>query len=205
MRLLQLHEYLALLDGGATPQPADEALSQACLQQAESIWPLLRLGSWTDSDRRIESVARCHAGGNRLVHVSAGRENCFLILVVPPRQVRAEAYLLFDIGAEYKEARFLCPAFGLDRVADEDTIRKYVPRLQGVTDPFAILETAEGTYIQTYADRGMFDVEHQLVSVSSHYCLGRRVDADTTVKLFLSYAFGNKEWAREFTWKKMEL
>jgi hypothetical protein len=205
MRLLQLHEYLALLDGGTNTQPADDALGNACLLQAQSIWPQLRLGEWTDRDRRVEYVARCHATGKLLVHVSADWQDCFLILVVPVGKVQAEAYLLFDIGAEYSEARFICPTFDVDQIADEETIRRYMPKLQGKKDTLAILQVDNCAYLQAYAEDGMFDVEHQLVALASHYHLEQRVNADTVVCLFLSYAFGKKEWAREFTWKKMDL
>ena len=205
MRLLQLHEYLALLDGGATTQPADEELFSACLEQAQSLWPRLRLHGWRDRDRRIELVARCQATGTLLVHVSADWPNCFLILVVPAGRPEAEAYLLFDIGAEYREARFICPAFDVNQIADAEMIRRYVPKLQGENDPFAILEIGDGTYLQTYAEDGMYRVEHQLVSLASHYQLQQKVSAETVIDLFLSYAFGRKEWAREFVWEKMEL
>jgi hypothetical protein len=67
------------------------------------------------------------------------------------------------------------------------------------------LETGDGTYLQTYAKDGMYWVEHQLVSGASHYQLQQKVSAETVIDLFLSYAFGRKEWAREFVWEKMEL
>jgi hypothetical protein len=210
MRLLQLHEYLALLDGGTDKHPIGDDVSKACLSRAESIWPQLRMSSWTDRPRTIEHVARCRVTGRLLVHVSSDWKDCFLILVVPPHHLpphhlETEGYLLFDIGAEYQEARLVCPAFGLDHVANEPEIRKTIPLLPGARDPFAILEIGEGTYIQTCAEGGMFDVEHQLVSVASHYRLARRVSAEVVVSLFLSYAFGRKEWAREHVWEKMEL
>jgi hypothetical protein len=205
MRLLQFHEYLGLLDGGAKTIPAADSHSRVWLQQAQALWPQLRLGSWTRRARNVESVARCHASGTRLVHVSANWQNCYLILVVPPRRVQAESYLLFDIGAEYRKARLICPAFDLDQTADEKTIRMYVPLLHGNRNPFAILETGKDTYIQAYAEGGRFDVEHQLVSVSSHYIGARKVSAKTVVDLFVSYAFGRYEWARAVTWKKLEL
>jgi hypothetical protein len=215
MRLLQLHEYVALLDGGTDKHPIGDDVSKACLSQAESIWPQLRMSSWTDRPRTIEYVARCRVTGRLLVHVSSDWKDCFLILVVPPHHLpphhlpphhlETEGYLLFDIGAEYREARLVCPAFGLDHVANESEIRGTIPLLPGASDPFAILETGEGTYMQTYAEGGMFDVEHQLVSLASHYRLTRRVSAEVVVSLFLSYAFGRKEWASEYVWEKMEL
>ncbi|MBO0860110.1 MAG: hypothetical protein J2P21_16895 [Chloracidobacterium sp.] len=150
-------------------------------------------------------MARLNTSGTLLVHITADWKDCFLILVVPSHQLQAEGYLLFDIGAEYREVRFNCPAFGLDQVADKETIRRTVPLLPGAVDPFAILEAGEGTYNQAYAEDGMFDVQHQLVSPTSHYCLERRVSDEVVVNLFLSYAFGRYEWAREYAWKKMSL
>jgi hypothetical protein len=137
--------------------------------------------------------------------VTGDWDNSFLILAVPSGQVKAKAYLLFDIGAEYAECRFICPSFGFDQVAEEGMIRRYVPKLARAKDPFAILATSDGTYIQTYCEKGKFDVEYQLVSLASHYCLEKSVDARTAVSIFLSYAFGKKEWAREYKWKRMEL
>ena len=205
MRLLQLHEYLAILDGGATIEPAVDALSKSSLDQAQSIWPRLGISSWADRRRDVQSVARCRASGTLLVQITTDWKDCFLILVVPPHQLQAEGYLLFDVGAEYRKVRFDCPAFELYQVADEETIRRTAPRLPGARDPFAILEAGEGTYIQAYAKDGMFDVEHQLVSTASHYRLESRVSAEVVVSLFLSYAFGKYEWAREYKWKKVEL
>jgi hypothetical protein len=205
MRLLQLHEYLALLDGGANTQSADDALSDACLEQARAIWPQLGLHAWEERNRSVEAVACCHASGKLLVHVSADWKNCFAILVVPPGRLQAEAFILFDIGAEYGDVRFICPAFDLDQVAEEGTIRHYVPQLGDKRDPFAVLEIGDGTYMQAYAKGGVYNVEHQLVSLSSHYRLEKSVSAEVVINLFLSYAFGKKEWARDFNWTKMDL
>ncbi len=149
MRMLQLHEYLALLDGGARTGSIDDAMASKCLQQAAAIWPLLRISDWEDHERQIETVAICQDSGHRLVHISADWPNCFLILVVPPERQEADSYLLFDIGAEYREVRFLCPNFDVDEVAEESIIRRYIAEIDGQRDPFAILEVGDGTYMQT--------------------------------------------------------
>lgn len=205
MRLLQLHEYLELLDGGTEAYQGGDTFFRVYLEQARAAWPVLQISSWEDRHRAIEYVAICRANGEKLVHISADWKDCFLILVVPQHQSHAEAYILFDIGAEYREARLICPAFEIDQVATQKMIRETIPRLKGETDPFAILQTGDGTYFQAYEDCGMFDVEYQLVSLSSHYLLERQVDAETVLDLFLSYAFGKKEWARDYKWNKMEL
>jgi hypothetical protein len=205
MQQLQIHEYLALLDEGTDAQPIDDSLSRLYLEQAEAVWPELQTAAWEDRERRVEYVVRCRASGRLLVHVSADWKDCFLILVVPAGQVQAEAFLLFDIGAEYRPVRFICPAFEVDDIADEETISRCLPQLDGAHDPFAILESGNGTYMQARAVGGAFIVEHQLVSLSSHYRLEERVSSDVVVSLFLSYAFGRKEWACDFKWDPMEL
>jgi hypothetical protein len=124
MRQLQFHEYLALLDGKASTEPPSEAVSHAALEEAQLLWPHLKIGDWTDRERKVEYVAKCLATGTLLVHVSADWENSFLILVVPPGRVQADAYILFDIGAEYTEPRFICPAFEIDGVADESVVAR---------------------------------------------------------------------------------
>ena len=204
MKQLQLHEYLALVDGGAPTIPVEQSLADEALKQAEALWPDLRIDTWEKRKRKVECVAQC-SNGTRLVHVTANRRNCFLILVVPPKKKAATKYLLFEIGAEYAEPQLICPAFDLDGPADKVTIRKIIPRLDGQRNPFAILNIGNGTYIQCYAEVGLYDVEHQVVSTAAHYSLKKKADAATVVKLFLSYGFGKKEWATEYEWKLMKL
>ena len=43
--ILQLYEYMAMREGGATTWHADDALSKYSLAQAESIWPQLKISS----------------------------------------------------------------------------------------------------------------------------------------------------------------
>lgn len=202
---LQLCEYLALLDGGVTTAEPSPELVRAALGQAEVLWPELKIGEWKPAKQKVETLA-VSSDGQQLVHVRANRKNCFLILVVPPHQLRATGYLLFDVGAENAEIKFSCPQFKIDKVAKKFDILQSLPKLPGTHNPFAILGASSGTYLQTYAnDDGMFEVEFQLVSTAAHYALAERVDVETVVEIFLSYAFGNKEWAREYSWVKMEL
>lgn len=204
MRLLQIQEYLAMLDGGAETAEADDALTTAALAAAESLWPTLQLSAWSDLPRTVETVARCVNTGVRLAHVTADWMNCYLILVFPPEGDQTDSYILFDIGAEYSEITFECPAFGIKSPVSEEMIEEYVPRLQQTdNDPFAILDLGNGSYMQTLADPAGYFVEYQLVSLASHYTLPAPVDAETVVSLFKSYAFGKKEWARTHQWNKM--
>lgn len=206
MRQLQFHEYWSLLEGGTSPDSVSDDIRNASLHEAQILWPQLRILPWESRERRIEYVARSDATDKLLLHVSADWDNCFLILVLPRGQSRPESYILFDIGAEYQEPRFCCHAFDVEDVPTEEMIRYYLPQLHELdADPYAILDIGDGTYMQCYAEDGLFDLEHQLVSTASHYCANRRVDTESAVNAFLSYAFGKKEWAFELQWRKMEL
>jgi hypothetical protein len=201
---LSYREYLEMLDGGVTTAEATPELIRAAEGQAEVLWPELNLGEWRARKQKVEKVAVC-SDGRQLVHVRASRQNSFLILVVPPQQLRATGYLLFDTGAETSEMRFSCPEFNIDRIASKADIYEFIPRLIGKRNPFAILGASPGTYLQAYAEGDLFDVEFQLMSTASHYALVERVDAKTVIQIFLSYAFGKKEWARDFKWQRMVL
>ena len=207
MKQLQVHEYLELLDEGVQSEEASKAVTESAMRVAKSLWSDLRIAVWNAHPRQVELVSRCQESGRQLVHVSADWKNCFLILVFPSQTTDPESFILFDIGAEYNEPLITCPAFGMeDEPVTEHLIEERIPALQQVKEnSFAILQTGDGTYIQLYADGPDYWVEHQLVSLCSHYQLESPVDAETATRLFKSYAFGRKEWAREFTWAKMVL
>jgi len=208
MRHLQLHEYLEYLDGGVVTIGTTPALSASALRIAEEIWPTLRIAEWSAHPREVVTVARCESSGKRMVHVGANWQNCFLILVFAPEQDEANEFILFDVGAEYSEASLFSPALDVDGMATATLIEETVAKLKQLNeDPFAVLEVGNGTYMQTLYDseKEGFVVEHQLVSVAAHYKLPELVDANTVVKLFLSYAFEKKEWARDHTWEHIDL
>jgi hypothetical protein len=204
IRQFQFHEYHALLDDKMTTAEPSVELARAALGQAEVLWPELQIGEWSQRKQMVETVAIC-SNGLQLVHVRANRKNCYLILVVPPQQLQAIGYLLFDIGAEYGDIQFTCPEFNIERKASKADIYQFIPRLPGKRNPTAILQRGLGTYMQAFAEGDLFIVEHQLVSVAAHYELQERVDASTVIQLFLSYAFGKNEWAHEYVWNKMTL
>ena len=206
MKLIQLHEYLNLLDGGAEQADASEEECHEWLQYAERIWPRLEISDWQAASRSVFFIVECAASGHRLVHVNADWENCFLILITPADTVEPEAYLLFDIGAEYRELTLICPTLQLEDAVTDALIEESIRKLPGREDPFAILDAGEGTYLQTFAEEEEgFHIEHQLVSTACHYALPEMVSADVVIELFKSFAFGKKEWARNFQWHPMEL
>lgn len=204
LKQLQFHEYLALLEGSIKSATPDPALAETWLEQAKKLWPQLGIAKWAKHPRQVEYVARTPAGV-QFVHVTADWTNCFLILVVPAGAVQADAWILFDIGAQYNEPMLICPAFDLEEAATPEQVRTIIPQLGGEDDPFAILEIGDGTYLQTYAEGDLYEVEHQLVSTKQHFKLPEPVEAAVVVDLFLSYAFGKYEWSRERVWEPMEL
>lgn len=205
VRHIQLREYVELLAGGAGIEPVTPELAEACLAQAESLWEELQLGRWNDHPRNVELVVRCQGEATRLVHVTANWPNSFLIFVVPAEQPEPSGFLLFDIGAEYAGTRLICPDLHLDCEPTEELIRQVLPQLTELADSFVILEQNDATYLQAFAEEGRYQIEHQLVSLAAHYVLSEPATADEAVAIFLSYAFGKKEWATAFRWEKMKL
>ncbi|MEJ1167332.1 hypothetical protein V9K97_26840 [Variovorax sp. CCNWLW186] len=143
--------------------------------------------------------------GHVLVHVPAVAADCFLIVWLGSEPVAPDSYILFDVGAEYVSATFSCPALELAGAANEDDIRRAIPELPGKPDPFAVLELRGGTYMQVYADEQGFHLEHQLVTTAAHYRCVDIVGPDEAVEAFLSYAFGNYEWAYKRRWERIAL
>ena len=92
------------------------------------------------------------------------------------------------------------------RGALQDVILDTIPNLRDHDDPFAILAIADGTYLQTYWNSdGTYDLEHQLVTTKFHYRALGKVNVGNVCDAFISYAFGKKEWATDFTWERVKL
>lgn len=206
MRLLQLHEYLALLGGDnetVSLSPGDPRRA-SWLREAEALWPELAMKPWGERPRHVELVTRC-GGGELLVHVGADEKDCFLILVAPPEGGACTGHILFDIGAEYREITFSCPTFDVEAPVEREMIRDLVPLLGREPNPFAILSKSARTYMQVYADGARYSVEHQLVSAASHYELVEPVSVEAAVELLTDYAYGKYEWARSRRWRRLAL
>jgi len=205
MRLLQLHEYLDLLaaGGAAVDVPADTRA--ACLAQARGLWPETGLPAWGAGPREVVACRR-DPQGRMLVHIDAGYPDCFLILSCAPGQAAPEAWLLFDVGAEYNPAEFYCPSVDYQGPADDELIDRCIPQLNRHRDPFAVLSIAEGTYLQVYHDEsGAYELEHQLVTSACHYLAEGPLDAAAVVAAFKSYARGDKVWATALRWQRVVL
>jgi hypothetical protein len=204
MKLLQLHELLRFLHAGTEPHRLSQNELDRCMSAAQEIWPDTGLLPWESAPRTVAYAWKSNDGRHSAAHISADRENCFLIVVLS--EGHASSYILFDIGAEYTQAEYICPLIGYQGPAEQDVILKSIPNLRDHEDPFAILEVGDGTYLQARQYRnGTYQLEHQLVTTKFHYRAVGEINTSEVCDAFISYAFGKKEWATDVTWERVEL
>jgi hypothetical protein len=203
MKLLQLHEYLKFLDAGTAQHQLSPSELDRCLSAAREIWPDTGLLPWESAPRTVAYAWKSNDGRHIGTHISADRENCFLIVVLS--EERPLCYIVFDIGAEYSEAEYECPSIGYHGPAQRDVILNSLPNLRDHADPYAILQVGNGTYLQTRQKRnGEYRLEHQLVTTKFHYRALGEVNVGRVIDAFISYAFGKKEWATDLAWERVD-
>jgi hypothetical protein len=204
MKLLQLHEYLRFLHAGTGDYRLSQSELNRCMSAAQEIWPSTGLQPWESAPRAVDYAWKSNDGCHVAAHITADRKNCFLIVILSER--RLSSYIVFDIGAEYSGMEYTCPSIDYQGPPQRDIILKSIPNLKDHKDPFAILATADGTYIQTYQNPdGTYDLEHQLVTTKFHYKALGDVNVGVVCDAFISYAFGKKEWATDVTWERIDL
>jgi len=204
MKVLQLHEYLRFLHAGTGEHHLSPSELNRCMSAAQEIWPDTGLLPWESAPRTAAYAWKSNDGCHIAAHISADIENCFLIVVLSEQ--RFSSYIVFDIGAEYRQAEYICPSIDYQGPAERDVILNSIPNLRDHKDAFAILAVADGTYLQTYQNpNGTYDLEHQLVTTKFHYRALGEINVGEVCDAFMSYAFGKKEWATDLTWERMEL
>lgn len=203
-RLMQLHEYLDLLEGGTEDHAGSDAVKRSAVELARSLREPLKLEAWTTPKPAQVFARRSKAHDALLVHVPLDISDCFFIAIVRNGASIAQEYLLFDIGAEYHQPMLDCPEFGVAEPADEANIRHWIPLLEDKPSAFAVIEQRGGTYMQVFADHKGFHLEHQLVTTGAHYRSPEPVSADEAVDTLVSYACEKYEWARK-PWERLEL
>lgn len=202
-KLLQQHEYLDLLKGDLERHQPSDAEAAGALALAHKVWSPLQLGAWEEP--RSDTFAwRNRERGQVLVHVSTATQDCFLIVVFSDAAATPDAYILFDIGAEYVQASIACPALGLVGPTSIEDITRAIPQLPGQAEPFVVVELRGGTYMQVYADGQGFHLEHQLVTPGAHYRCLDIVGPKVAVETLVSYAFGKYEWAYDRRWERID-
>jgi hypothetical protein len=205
LRLYQLHEHLALMDTGVRKFDAPRPVRDACEQAAFTVWPQTGLQPWEAHPRVTDFCYACGDGVHGYLHFGADHPNCFMIVIVEIEAARPVGWLLFDIGAEYHNALYVCPTIDFEGEPTGAVIADSIPRLRDEADSWAVLDRGNGTYMQAYRTEGGYVLEHQLVTAACHYRAVGLLDEQQVIRAFNSYAFKVKEWAREMRWEKMEL
>lgn len=201
LKLLQLHEYLPLLAAGVDKHELSELEQQSALRKARRLWAETGLDDWKAHPRSVPYAWKSKDGSHVAAHVSADHADCFVILV--RRGASDVGYLVYDIGAEYQDALFVCPSADIEAPAEREAILATLPALQD--GDWAVLDRGEGTYLQAWREAdGSYVLDHQLVTTGSHYRAARPLDTEAVCRAFLSYAFERKEWATDIEWERFE-
>ena len=203
-RLIQLHEYLDLLQGGTEDHAGSDAVKRSALELARSLREPLQLKAWTAPELAHVFARSSRVHDALLVHVPLDMSDCFFIAIFRNGASTAQEHLLFDIGAEYQQPMLDCPEFGVAEAANEANIHRWIPLLHDKASAFAVIEQRGGTYMQVFADPKGFHLEHQLVTTGAHYRSAEPVSADVAVDTLVSYACGKYEWAYK-RWEWLEL
>lgn len=205
MKLLNKREYLKLLSDSSVEITPDGSVVEAVLDYANSVFPFVGLTSRKLKPSDVRYTVQ--NGKRQLCHVRAfarKRPDTFLIVVVGPKKI--EGHILIDLAAEYSAPHLACIATGYQGTPDRKTLEQQIRSIDPDQDnPFAILSTGEGTYMQTYREEKGFILEYQLVNTSSHYEIPKRATEDQVVAAMLSYAFGKYEWLDAFPWRRQKL
>ncbi len=205
MKLLNKREYLKLISDSSVEITPAASVIETVIDYASSVFPTVGL---TARKLKPSDVRHTFQTGKRqLCHVRAfprKMADTFLIVVVGPKKI--EGHILIDLAAEYSAPFLACVATGYQGTPDRKTLEKQIRSIDpDQENPFAILSTGEGTYMQTYREEKGFILEYQLVNTSCHYEIPKRATEDQVVAAMLSYAFGKYEWLDDFAWRRQEL
>jgi hypothetical protein len=152
---------------------------------------------------KLEITYRSGNGRNLLLHYNYGAPDVYLIIALENGVYFG--HILFDLGAEYRPSMISSPHLAQVQEATENLIEQVVAKLPHQSDPYVILETGEGTYMQALWTKEGFVLEHQLVTLSCHYETRALVTHEQVIAALKSYAFGKYDWTTAFSWRLMKL
>ncbi len=202
-RLLTKLDYRNLLAGGtpivATPN------HEVALAYARELWPSLEIGKRILSKK---DVVLCHKHGDVvLTHVRAyARKQPHVVLVLAETGGELSGHILVDLASDDAEPHLICPSVEHDGATSPEQLSEFLAKISSdEDDPFAILETGDGTYIQTLNTGDGFVLEYQLVSTACHYETPELVSLEEAVAALISFGWGNHEWLTDFAWQRQDL
>jgi hypothetical protein len=203
MRLLQLGELRQLMIDPMVKITLSSHEAETAEKAAITALPLVGLTDVSSKDLRLEVAYRSANEHTILVHYNYGVSNTYLIVVLD--QDRYLGHILFDIGAEYKQAILSGPHLSQSQEPTKVLIESVVKALPNQKDPYVILETGTGTYMQALWTKKGFILEYQMVTTACHYEASSLVTQDQVIAALNSYAFGTYEWTKNFSWRLLKL
>lgn len=205
-RLLNKLEYLSLL----TKNPATvshQSYAEQVVTYASTAWPGLELKKRKLRNSDIIGCYRHRAV--QVFHVKAfprKRPETNVVIVFEPSTSEFIGHILIDLAAEHSTPRLDCPSSEYEGNPQPDEIESLLAQITPDDDnPFAIMETGEGSYIQTLCTDDGYLLEYQLVNASSHYETSTPLSFEEVVDCFVSYGFEGNQWLESFTWQRQRL
>lgn len=128
------------------------------------------------------------------------------VIIIVDTNNQCEGYILIDFLSEYTRPLLECPSLDFEDVVTKEDIELLIPKIDiNDNDPFAILSTGEGTYMQTMKTDEGFILEHQLVNHRCHYEAVGNLSVEQVIAAMVSYAFGKHEWLETIQWRHQQI
>jgi hypothetical protein len=205
MALLDLRGYLELMSPEAQELQASPDEVIRVLAYAAGIWKELQLEPRSLAPFDLTAAYRHNERTFYHVRALLEEEPHTFVIVITDESGTISDHILIDLAAMYCETRFECPEFGFDGPATPQALERALMGLrEEMENPFAILSSSEGTYLQTICTVDGFSLEYQLVNPSSHYESVEFLTAKQVVAAFNSYMLGDNNWLNQ-PWQKMGL
>lgn len=205
-RLLTKLEYLRLLSNAASAISVDQAAEQILVYAAD-VWQ--SAGLKQRKLRNADIIASYRHGARHLFHLKAyprKQRDIVMVIVFDPDVSEVFGHILIDLAAEYSTPRLDCPSSEYEGNPTIDEIEALLAQISpDDDDPFAIMETGDGTYLQTLCGDDGYVLEHQLVNTSNHYETINLATFEQVVEAFRSYGFGGTDWLESFDWRRQDL
>lgn len=204
MRLFTQLEYMELLTKNATKVVLEALGHAAALDYAGEVWNSLELPTRALKNKDVSAVFQ--HGKLQMIHIKAFSRKMpdTFVIVIAGKEI--EGHILIDLAAEYSEPSLFCPSCDFDGLVKLHQIESMIKKIQPEDqDPFAVLQLADGTYMQTYRESDGFCLEYQLVNTSSHYTVPELVTQSKVISAMKSYASGDRKWMSSFAWEKQDL
>jgi hypothetical protein len=91
-KLLQLAEYLDLLEGGLISTDISDATKASAMNLAREVWESLALGAWIAINPTAVIAWRNKSSGHVLVHIPIAGDDCFLIVPLVDEAATPDSY-----------------------------------------------------------------------------------------------------------------